>query len=407
MMESRKLWYERLQHFLNLFLRYMRLIANSGLLFSIIFLVIFGSYYYSLLLRQIPDQFPVLAIIAVIMTLVLTKANLRTFLKQADIVYLLPAEERMKDYFSSALLYNILIQVTVTIVIAIILAPLYAIRMDVSMYSYSMIIVLFALVKMWNVIVHWYAFKLNSERAILSDTLLRVFATFSLVYLTLTGADVLYLVFVSFIMLAFLVYVAKIISRNHRVKWERLLQHEEMLATRFYKFVNAFVDVPMLTQRVKPRRWTKIFASFNRYEKSSVPKMLYTHAFFRSGQYFGIYVRLLIIGIIVLAYLPYEYGKIFGMILFLYMTAVQLIPLARHYLGHDVVKLYPIERKLYVQAFGRLVFTLLTLQSLLYSATIYVSGIPITISIALFLGSVLAIYIYLNQIIKKEVRNEQ
>lgn len=406
MMNSRKLWYERFQAFLNVFVRYMRLIANSGLLFSFIFSLIFGSYYYSLLIKQIPEPFPVLVLIAVIMTFVLTKTNIRTFLKRADLVYLLPAEERMKGFFTSALCYNIILQMVVTFLISIILAPLYAVRMDDSSYPYTMIILIFMLIKVWNVFVHWHALKLNSDRAIMRDTVLRVFATLLLVYLVLIGADIRYIVIVGGIMIVFLFYVSKTIAQEHRIKWERLLEREEELATRFYKFVNAFVDVPALTQRVKTRRWTQLFTLFLRHEPSSVPYVLYINAFFRSGQYFGIYIRLLVIGLLVLAFLPYEYGKLLGMVLFLYMTAVQLSPLVRHFSDRDVLTLYPIAQYTYVQAFQNVILSLLIIESLLFAVIIFITGVSFVHAVLLFFATVFMIYLYVKQSIKKEMGTE-
>lgn len=402
-MDSRKLWNARFQAFLQLFLQYMRLILNSGLLFSLLFAVVIGSYYYILLLKQIPDGLPVSLLIAIVMTYALAKVNVRTFLKKADLVYLLPAEERMKSYFAAALIYNASLQMAATLLIAIVFAPLYAVQMDEHSHPYAMIVVLLMLIKLWNVIVHWQALKLNSSRLVMRETILRVFATFVSVYLLLIGADAQYLLIVGGILLAFLLYAARKASREHLIKWERLLDHEQQLAARFYKFVNAFVDVPALTQRVKPRKWSKGLASFLRHHPASVPYILYIHAFFRSGQYFGIYVRLAVIGAIVLAVLPFQSGKLFGAVLFIYLTAVQLLPLQHHFSAREMLKLYPIDRQTYVQRFQHVILTLLIAESILFFAVILAAGDSSAWTAGSFLIVNFAIFLYVKKASNKKV----
>ncbi len=401
MMDSQKLWSERFQNFFQTFLRYMRLIGNSGLLFSFFFLVIFGSYYYSLLVKQIPEQFPVLVVIAIVMTFILMKANIRTFLKRADIVFLLPAEKKMTKYFGSALLYNIVLQMLGTMVIAIVFAPLYSIRTDDASYAYLHIIIVFMLIKGWNVVVYWHALKLNSERSILSDNVLRVSATFLFVYLLLIGAPIIYLLIIGTIMVVFLMYVSLTVSKQHGLKWERLIEQEEALATRFYKFVNAFVDVPAITERIKRRRWSRVMTSVLSFEKANVPLFLYTHAFFRAGQYFGIYTRLTLLGMLIIVFLPYDFGKIVGVVLFLYMTIVQLSPLQRYFSGHEMVTLYPIEAQLYIIAFRKLCIGLLVLQSAIFSLMLALSGFSLLYVFATFLSSAIICYVYVISTIKQ------
>lgn len=404
MMNSRKLWNDRFQTFFQLFLRYMRLIANSGLVFSAVFLFIFGSYYYSLLLKQIPNWFPVLPLIAVVMSLVITKVNVRTFLKRADLVFMLPTEERMKPYFVSALIYNTCIQMLVTFLVAVVFAPLYAIRADEQSYSYGVVVVSFLLITVWNVIVHWYALKLHSKRALISDTVLRLFATLLLITLLLIGADIIYLLLIVAILLLYLGYSRYVTSRYYRIKWERLIEHEEQLANRFYKFVNAFVDVPALSQRVKPRRWSQIFTSFIRHDRDSAPYVLYIHGFFRAGQYFGIYIRLLIIGMLVLVFLPFHYGKVIGLVLFVYMTAVQVMPLAQHYAGRETLKLYPIHDITYAHRFQHIVFSLLIVELFLFSVTILITGVSFVWVVSVFIAMTLVLYVYVKKGIQKEMR---
>lgn len=398
---STQLWKERFQQFLSKFLRYMRLVGNSGLIFSFVMIIIFGSYYYSLLIKQIPETFPVFLCIAVVMTYVITKINFRTFLKNADVVFLLACEERLRKYFSLSLIYNLAIQVTVTFVVALIFAPLYAARADESSYSYISVIVLFMFSKVWNVIVYWHSLKLHDKRTLVFDQLLRIFATFLFVYFVLIGAHVFYLLSIAIIKLVFLGYITKIVSRNRQLNWLRLLEMEEKLVTRFLKFIHAFVDVPQLSRRVKPRTWADVFFAFLRHEQQKVPYLLYLKAFFRSGEYFGIYVRLLIIGFLVAVFMPDPFGKMIVALLLVYMTSVQLFPLYSHFFDKELLLLYPIKRETFVHAFVRTIVVILSFEIAVFAVGMAIIGVSLLHVVVWFFIALIFISIYVKRALKK------
>ncbi|PWA11799.1 hypothetical protein DCC39_09165 [Pueribacillus theae] len=405
MMDAGKLWYERFQAFLNLFLRYMRLIGNSGLLFSVLFLIIFGSYYYSLLIKQIPNSFPVMLFISMVMAFLLVRGKIRTFLKRADLVFLISAEERMKAYFTPAIIYNIVMQMFIILIGAIVLAPLYAVRANDLTYPYLLLIILFLLIKIWNVIVYWFALKLPSERTVFSYSFLRTVATFVLVYLSMTGASPVILLLVIVIMVAYLWHLSLAIPKEHGLKWERLIEMEEGLTLRFYRFVNAFTDVPVLKERTKPRRWVNVFSRMIRHRQSSAPLYLYTHAFIRSGNYFGIYMRLLVIGALIIIFLPYEYGKVIGYALFLYLSAVQLVALVQHFSGHDIVNLYPISTARFSYASKTLLSLLLVIKCFVFSIALLIGGASVVVAFMMLVAGALCSYLYIHLSVKKQMQS--
>ncbi len=398
---SSQLWKERFHHFLSAFLRYMRLIGNSGLIFSFVMLVIFGSYYYSALIEEIPESFPVFFCIAVGMTLVISNVHVRTFLKKADVVFLLACEERLRQYFSLALIYNVIIQAAVTVVIAIIFAPLYAAFANESSYSYLSIIVLCLLSKAWHVLVYWHSLHIHDRRALVFANLLRIFATFLFIYFALTGASIVYVLAVAMIKLIYFGYIAKVHSRQRQLNWLRLLEMEEMLTMRFLKFVHAFVDVPQLARRVKSRKWANVLTAFLRHEKRHAAYFLYLKAFFRSGEYFGIYGRLFIIGLLIIVFIPYQFGKIAFAFLFVYMTAVQMFPLYHHFSDKDAIKLYPLPQQTFAQHFLRMFAGILGVEAMMFAIGFMIDGVSVLYALIWFISAIMFVYAYARQALKK------
>lgn len=57
MKDGMSLWRERVGSYWNEAIRYLRLIANSGFLFTVYVLLLIGSVYYSRLLDSLPESF--------------------------------------------------------------------------------------------------------------------------------------------------------------------------------------------------------------------------------------------------------------------------------------------------------------------------------------------------------------
>src|SRR5690625_1088628 len=70
---------ERLQHWLAEAMYYWRLIGSSGLLFTVVILLIVGMIYYEDFLAWIPEQAPILLILSVLFTYLVSRTAHRTF----------------------------------------------------------------------------------------------------------------------------------------------------------------------------------------------------------------------------------------------------------------------------------------------------------------------------------------
>lgn len=120
-MNAQSLWQERVQTYWREAGRYLKLIGNSGFLFTVYFLFIVGSYYYQQILEQLPAEFPTVELFTVVFLLILTRSRVRTFVKQADVVFLLPFEAKMGDYFRSAIRYSFFMQVGIIFIVLLLL----------------------------------------------------------------------------------------------------------------------------------------------------------------------------------------------------------------------------------------------------------------------------------------------
>lgn len=356
------LWKERSGAFWNIALRYFRLIGNSSFLFTVVLTLIFGAYYYSELLKVLPETFPGLIVITAITAVVLVRTPLRFFLYEADLVFLLPAEGKLNGYFRKSLIYSFLLQVFTTIVVLTILAPLYQHETNAGTGYYVFVIAVLIILKGLNVIMKWLELHLPAHRSVVGYIIVRLLITMLITYLLLIQAQWLYVTLSVGLIIGILFLLFLPLQKKYSIKWEKLLSIDEHQSMKFYRTANLFTDVPKLKQSVKHRRMLSALA-----EKvlpiKTVYATLYQKAFIRSNEYFGIYIRLLFVGLGVIAFVPSETGRIIGAALIVYLTAVQLRTLYPHYQAHVMVKLYPISDADQERAYRALLIRLLSTQA--------------------------------------------
>src|SRR5699024_3501279 len=116
------------------------------------------------------------------------------------------------------------------------------------------------------------------------------------------------------------------------ITWDVLFENDRNPLSVFYLFVSNFVYVLNIVYRMKKSRLlAKVIERVVPFKHSATFTYLYRLTFLRSSDYFNLYVRLTVIGGIVIYFIPNMWVKIAISLLFIYMTSFQLIPLFHHY----------------------------------------------------------------------------
>ncbi|MCK0471159.1 ABC transporter permease [Halalkalibacter sp. APA_J-10(15)] len=357
MKDGLTLWRERLTVYWNEAIRYLRLIGNSGFLFTVYFLIIIGSYYYSLFLDWLPADFPAIWVYVLVFGHLLTRSGVRTFVKPGDLVFLLPYESQLSGYFQACKWYSYAIQSVFVLVAFVLLSPLY---MNYSSYAGPIIYIIgmLIIVKGWNVLTSFEEQRFQHAIERHSHFALRGVINVAFIYLLFSGADlVLILALLALMAILYCFYFAKIANKQ-TIKWEHLLDVERGMVTFFYRIANAFTDVPQLKNKVRERRYLQWFLHSIK-PSPSVYHYLFTRTFLRANDYAGIYIRLVVILAIILAVLPTGWLQLAIMLLFMHMITTQLSTIWYHYDTSLWVDLYPIEQSVKRQALTQLCFRLL------------------------------------------------
>lgn len=338
-MNSTALWKERFRYFLQEVRTYSKYVFNDHLKFIFVFIIGAGAYYYQQWLQTLTPSFPTALVMAVLLGFVLTAGSIQTLLKEADLVYLLPVEEKLKPYFTKAFLFTFMIQLYIIAIVAAALAPLYFQQMKQTGAGYIWIVLAFVIVKAWNLFVAWEKSFLTDQNIQRADWFIRFILNALFVYFLVERTSVMFIAGIILLMVLYLAILHQMV-KGKPLNWEYLISEEGKKMMLLYRIANMFVDVPALKERVARRKWLDFILSMIGEKRTYL--YLYTRTFLRSGNYFGLYVRLLALGGVILYFIPFLYGRFIVSLIFLYLIGYQLLTLWKHHRMKIWLDLYPV-----------------------------------------------------------------
>ncbi|MGN4750357.1 ABC transporter permease EcsB [Bacillus cereus] len=391
-MNSTALWKERFRQFLKEVRTYSKYVFNDHLKFIFVFIIGAGAYYYQQWLQTLTSSFPTALVMAVLIGLVLTAGSIQTLLKEADLVYLLPVEEKLKSYFTKAFLFTFMIQLYIIAIVAAALAPLYFQQMKQTGAGYIWIVLAFVIVKAWNLFVAWEKSFLTDQNIQRADWFIRFILNGLFVYFLVERTSVLFIGGIVLLMVLYLAIIHQMV-KGKPLNWEYLISEEGKKMMLLYRIANMFVDVPALKERVARRKWLDFILSMIGEKRTYL--YLYTRTFLRSGNYFGLYVRLLALGGVILYFIPFLYGRFIVSLIFLYLIGYQLLTLWKHHRMKIWLDLYPVGGEEKKKDFLALLNAILIIGSVIFTVIFalatkdfMMTGILLIVSILFSIGFV-------------------
>ncbi len=350
-MEINSIWDKRLKEFYNEIIRYFSIIAMS-IVYSFI---IFGSvflYYYLKFLYWLPPSFPTELIAVLLITFLFLQTRVRTFIKKADIIFLMPAEARLSLYFRKSMFYSAIMDSIKLLILMIILSPL--IRHNEN--SIVTFLVIFIGLIILNIRLVWVEQWLTNKFQLIVHRLIRFLLFSTILYFLFTG---IWAIAGILMMINFVLWFYVLSKHMRGINWAFLINQEEKILENIYKFINIYIDVPHLKYSFKHRRligWTikKVIP----YKQSSAHIYLFSHLFVRFNEFYYLYIRLTLIGFTINYFSP-SYGWIITFPV-LFFTGYQLLPL-QHSLN-DSSRIYPISTNTMKSSYKKLLVSLLILQ---------------------------------------------
>ena len=344
-MNSQQFWKNRFVEYMKEMQKYLRYIFNGHLVFVMVLALGGGAYYYSDWVKTLDSDFPVATIMAIILALLVTRSPIHTFLKEADIVFILPLETQLKSYFNRSILLSLVMQGYLLLVVLAVLMPMYAKVTGANLNDFIGLFILLLIMKFLNLYISWYVLKYQETSPSRVDLFIRFFINGVLLFLVINQSMIL-LPILTLLVLIGLFFYYRVATRQKILKWDRLIALERKRLLSFYRIANLFTDVPSLAGKVARRKWLDGFLVFIPFGQKSTYTYLYARTFLRANDYVGLLVRLIIIGSFIIVILDNIWAYIFVTLLFLFLTAIQLLPVWKVHEWKLWISLYPLPDKM-------------------------------------------------------------
>ncbi|RDW18196.1 ABC transporter permease [Oceanobacillus arenosus] len=344
MFNSHEFYKKRLSAHMKELGRYMRYILNGHMVVVMFFLISATAFYYQQWLEQLPDNFPTALVIGVSLGLLISYSPVRTLLQEPDLVFIIVAEDKMNAYFRNSIIYSFVVQLYLILLLVAAFSPLYfAAFPERTGMGYLLILAIMLLFKVGNLIANWWMLKVRETRIRQIDLFARTVLNIAIFYFIIQGS-LLFAGIITVLFVLLFLYDFSTSNKQAGIAWDLLVEKDQNRMQSFYRFANMFAEVPHLRNRTKKRQWLVSLIS-NRipFAKKHTYDFLFRIAFIRSGDYLGMYIRLIIIGGVFIYLIPNEWMKVLFGLLFIYLSSFQMMPLYQHFRTNIWLDLYPVD----------------------------------------------------------------
>ncbi|WP_426449365.1 ABC transporter permease [Paenibacillus sp. S-38] len=310
---------------------------------AVVLLMLGAGIGYHYLLTSAPPSFPFRELAACILFPAAALSPIRTYIKEADLIFLMPMENEMSAYFAKTASRAFTLQLIILLVSWLAAWPLYAqAEGEHGFLLFVHIFLVLAAAKKVLLYGRSLELKLSEKKSILFYVLLRTVIAAGTVY-SITALSAWAGTLAAALLL--LCYLACLYpARRPAVNWTRLVELEKRHRGVIFRLLNNFIDVPSVQGRPRsvhaPKKLLGAIGGF-RHGPRDAYRFLYTLVWLRS-EWFGITVRLTLIGVILLAVVR---GTVAGGILyalFAVLTALQLKEVQKAYRHSDWSFIYPL-----------------------------------------------------------------
>ncbi|UJL47578.1 ABC transporter permease [Virgibacillus sp. NKC19-16] len=402
MFNSHEFFKQRLSAHMKELSRYLRYMFNGHLMIALFFFISVVAVYYQQWLAQLSEDFPTSLIIGALLGLLVSYSPVRTLLKEPDLVFLIAAESKMNAYFRNSLIYSFVIQLYVILLVVAALGPLYFAEFpDRSGNMYLLTIAIVLLFKVGNLIANWWMLKVREPGIRQVDLTVRTLLNITVFYFIIQG-NMLMAGITTVLFTGVFLYDLNVSRKQPGVVWDLLVEKDQIRMQSFYRIANMFADVPHLKNRIKKRQWLVSMVSRLPFTQSHTFDYLYRITFVRSGDYLGMYIRLIIIGGLFIYFIPNVWVQILFVILFLYLSCFQMMTLYQHHRTTMWLDIYPVGKAYRQQSLVKLLFQLTLFQTVLFSLLFLFMQEYAGFVIALVSGTVFT-FMFINGYVKSKL----
>ena len=378
-------------------LTYSKYIFNSHLIMFLIIVLGAALINYSkwIAIASHFELYSVLIAAAAAFSYFLVSTKIKTYIKEADAVFLLPLEKYYKNVGKKTVINITLVHIVAFVIFYFAVKPITSIIGTVDKLAIFMLI----LVILLNNLLKY--FQVIHYKEIIWVKILQFFVIFiQIISVFVVNTFILIIDLAGIVVLAFATYLILKNSRNvgnkedqeiYIVKWNEAAEYDKHRMESYLKFVNMFVDVPLSGVKVARRKYFDVLLpklTKDNFDKENSFKYYYYRVFLRQENTVYLALRLMLLAALIIFSFKNPYVSAVAIISYSYLTIIQLVPLYKQMSNNIWHSILPVDDNIKIKSFKKLLMIVMLITTVLLGIIAILFSNFKGVAIAIIIGSV-------------------
>ena len=378
-------------------LTYSKYIFNSHLIMFLIIVLgaVLINYSKWIAIASKVELYSVYTAATVVFSYYLVSTKIKTYIKEADAVFLLPLEKYYRKVGLKTVINSTVVHIITVIIFYFATKPITNLIGNIDRLSIIMLLI----VIIWNNLLK-YLQVIHYKEIIWSKLLLFIVIFMQLLVVFFDDIAIRIIYLISIIVLAvFTYYIMKNAGNKlnakdqekYVVNWNQAADYDKHRIESYLKFVNMFVDVPLSGVKVARRKYFDILLpklTKDNFKKENSFKYYYYRVFLRQENTVYLALRLMLLAVLVIYSFNNTYVSGLAIISYSYLTIIQLVPLYKQMSNNIWHSILPVSEDIKIKSYKQLLTSVMIVTTLLLGVVSILLSSFSTMNILVIIGSV-------------------
>ena len=378
-------------------LTYSKYIFNSHLIMFLIIVLgaVLINYSKWIAIASKVELYSVYTAATVVFSYYLVSTKIKTYIKEADAVFLLPLEKYYRKVGLKTVINSTVVHIITVVIFYFATKPITNLIGNIDRLSIFMLLI----VIIWNNLLK-YLQVIHYKEIIWSKLLLFIVIFMQLLVVFFDDIAIRIIYLISIIVLAvFTYYIMKNAGNKLNAKdqekfvvnWNQAADYDKHRIESYLKFVNMFVDVPLSGVKVARRKYFDILLpklTKDNFKKENSFKYYYYRVFLRQENTVYLALRLMLLAALVTFSFKNTYVSGLAIISYSYLTIIQLVPLYKQMSNNIWHSILPVSEDIKIKSYKQLLTSVMIVTTLLLGVVSILLASFSTMNILVIIGSV-------------------
>ena len=378
-------------------LTYSKYIFNSHLIMFLIIVLgaVLINYSKWIAIASKVELYSVYTAATVVFSYYLVSTKIKTYIKEADAVFLLPLEKYYRKVGLKTVINSTVVHIITVIIFYFATKPITNLIGNIDRLSIIMLLI----VIIWNNLLK-YLQVIHYKEIIWSKLLLFIVIFMQLLVVFFDDIAIRIIYLISIIVLAvFTLHIMKNAGNKlndkdqekYVVNWNQAADYDKHRIESYLKFVNMFVDVPLSGVKVARRKYFDILLpklTKDNFKKENSFKYYYYRVFLRQENTVYLALRLMLLAVLVIYSFKNTYVSGLAIISYSYLTIIQLVPLYKQMSNNIWHSILPVSEDIKIKSYKQLLTSVMIVTTLLLGVVSILLASFSTMNILVIIGSV-------------------